>query len=106
MFRLRGRADLHAGESSYEERITLWRATSFEEAVERAEAEALEYADLGEDEGHEYLGYAQAYHLFVDPADGSEVFSLIRDSDLDPEDYVDRFFDSGSERQRQLPSDE
>jgi hypothetical protein len=29
----------------YEERITLWRATSFEEAVEKAEAEARNYVE-------------------------------------------------------------
>lgn len=28
----------------YEERVTLWRASSFEEAIARAELEAAEYA--------------------------------------------------------------
>lgn len=30
---------------------------------------------------------------------GSELFSLIRDSSLSPEAYVDHFFDTGSEHQ-------
>jgi hypothetical protein len=33
-------------ESAYEERITLWRADSPEEAFDRAEAEAVEYAEF------------------------------------------------------------
>jgi hypothetical protein len=33
------------------------------------------------------------------PAHGAEVFSLMRDSELAPDDYIDRFFDTGQERQ-------
>ncbi len=75
----------------YEERITLWRAASFDDAIERAELEADDYiADLD----GEYLGVSQAYHLFAgdELADGTEVFSLMRRSDLRAEDYVDRYF--------------
>ncbi|MGH2943305.1 MAG: hypothetical protein ACRDLN_11105 [Solirubrobacteraceae bacterium] len=36
---------------------------------------------------------------FVYEAHGAEVFSLMRDSVLEPADYVDRFFDTGDERQ-------
>jgi hypothetical protein len=32
-------------------------------------------------------------------AEGSEVFSLMRASDLLPDDYLTRFFDTGDERQ-------
>ncbi len=84
----------------YEERVTLWRATSFEAAIERAEAEASEY---GADTELEYLGLAQAFDLKADQiADGSEVFSLIRTSPLAPREYINRFFDTGSERQRNI----
>ncbi|MFF0271126.1 DUF4288 domain-containing protein [Kribbella sp. NPDC004536] len=83
--------------AAYEERITLWRADSFEGAIERAEAEAIEYASLGAPD--EYLGLAQAYRLADAPGDGAEIFSLIRDSELAPRAYLDRFFDTGSERQ-------
>jgi hypothetical protein len=49
----------------------------------------------------ECLGLAQAFHLFVgaDLDDGAEVFSLMRTSDLPADEYVDRFFDTGDERQ-------
>lgn len=78
----------------YEERITLWRAESFEEAIEQAEAEALQYT---EDRG-EYLDFAQAFRLFDEPGEGAEVFSMLRDSELEPDEYVTAFFDSGLER--------
>jgi hypothetical protein len=48
----------------------------------------------------EYTGLAQAYKLFDPPVDGAEVFSLIRDSQLAPDDYLNTFFDTGSERQQ------
>jgi hypothetical protein len=85
-------------ESAYEERITLWRAGSFDEAMERARTEAEEYADFV---GATYLAdFGQAYHLAdVPPRDGVEIFSLIRDSALAPTAYVDRFFTTGRERQ-------
>ena len=40
-----GPTDLKPGTSSYEERVTLWRATSAGAAIELAEAEALEYTE-------------------------------------------------------------
>jgi hypothetical protein len=82
--------------TSYEERITLWRAESFEIAIERAESEAREYAELV---NLRYLGFAQANRFAEEPGDGVEVFSLYRDSDLDSEDYLNTFFDTGTERQ-------
>jgi hypothetical protein len=44
----------------YEERITLWRADSFDQAIERAEEEAESYA---EDVDATYLVLSQAYLL-------------------------------------------
>ena len=78
----------------YEERMTLWQASSLEEAIALAEAEALEYAD----EEDEYLDLAQAFKLFDDPSHGAEVFSLMRSSRLEPDSYLDTFFDTGEER--------
>jgi hypothetical protein len=83
----------------YEERVTIWRSVSFEAAVALAEAEAAEYAA---DVDAQYVGVAQAFHLAVEdrPLEpGDEVFSLMRRSELKPEDYVTRFFDEGTERQ-------
>jgi hypothetical protein len=84
------------GEVGYEERITLWQAASFDEAIELAEAEGHRY--LAENEGvNAFTGLAQAYHLFADPAHGAEVFSLIRRSSLGNDDYLARYFDTGKE---------
>lgn len=89
----------------YEERITLWWATSFAGAIELAENEAAEYVralDVA------YLGIAQSYYL-GDGVDeivaGTEVFSLVRGSDLPPDEYVDTFFDTGGEYQRTVVED-
>ncbi len=84
--------------STFEERITLWRAESEDVAIDLALAEADEYAA---DLGMESLGLAQSYRLADDPAEpGAEVFSLFRDSDLSSGEYLARFFDTGKERQR------
>ncbi len=83
----------------YEERITAWNAESLDAAIELAESEATAYA---EDRGFEALDLFQGYWLF-DEIDllpqGSEIFSLLRESDLDCDEYLDVFFDTGSERQ-------
>ena len=92
-------ADLADGESSYEERITLWQATTFDEAIELAEAEAVEYAEFM---GVEYLAdFGQAYNVAdVPPRNGTEIFSLTRYSPLAAEPYLERFFETGRERQQ------
>ena len=76
----------------YEERITLWRAGGYDEAIARAEDEARRLPS-------EYLGLAQAFWLFDEPADGREVFSMLRQSTLCPSEYVSRYFDTGDEIQ-------
>jgi hypothetical protein len=83
--------------TAYEERITIWRTASFDEAIERAETEAAEYA-AGLDDVSD-LALVQAYALPELPGHGAEVFSLIRDSELAPDDYLDAFFDTGGEHQ-------
>lgn len=81
----------------YEERVTLWRASNVDEAISLAESEAKTYAS---EPGSEYLQYCQAYALFDEvEAHGVEVFSLLRDSDLEAAQYLDTFFDTGSERE-------
>jgi len=74
----------------YEERITLWFAESADAAIEQAEIEAQEYgAYMG---GGLYLGLAQSYELIEDiepeQFSGTEVFSLMRESDLDPDQFL------------------
>jgi hypothetical protein len=80
----------------YEERLTLWQADSLDEAITLAEADAHRYAT---EVDVEYLGLAQAYGLPGPPASGAEVYSLMRESELSADDYLDRFFDTGRERQ-------
>jgi hypothetical protein len=92
----------HDADQSYEESVSVWRATSFDEAIVKAKAAAREYAATCDGE---YLGLAQAFFIGHDKliTDGTEVFSLIRGSDLGSDDYVTRFFDTGNERQGQVP---
>ncbi|MEV6209449.1 hypothetical protein [Kitasatospora sp. NPDC051914] len=82
---------------AFEERITLWQASSADEAIALAEAEAETYAA---DNGFDYLDFAQSYRLDGAPGSGAEVFSLLRDSALEPSEYLDAFFDTGTERQQ------
>ncbi|GAA1615289.1 hypothetical protein [Actinoplanes couchii] len=86
---------------TYEERITLWRASSPEQAVNLAESEAAEYAS---DVAGEYLGLAQVYAMDAGPEHGAELFSLLRDSPLPPTAYLDTHFDTGTERQGAVES--
>lgn len=80
----------------YEERVTLWTAGSPDEAIARAEAEAVDYC-AGLD-GVEYVRFAETYALVTAPGEGTEVFSLMRESSLPPDAYVERFFATGAER--------
>jgi len=79
--------------SVYEERITVWQADSFEQAFARADAEARQYAERFT--RCEYVTLAQAFHIVAREqiGDGDEVFSLTRDSELLPDQYLERFFD-------------
>ena len=93
-------------DAAFEERVTLWRATSLDEAIERAEGEAREYASSIEDGPSTYLGLAQVYRLVDEPGEGAEVFSLIRRSELPADEYLDAFFDTGDECQQRTDADD
>lgn len=89
----------------YEERITLWQCPSLDEALELAEAEAMTYAAATE---AQFTGLLQGYRMAADlllPEQGIEVYSLVRESELEPDDYLDIFYDTGAERQRRVPDD-
>ncbi|MGF1661773.1 MAG: hypothetical protein ACFCVG_04770 [Kineosporiaceae bacterium] len=86
---------------TYEERVTIWNVANLDTAIALAEEEAEGYAA---DIGGEYLGLAQAYSLTDSPEHGAEVFSLMRESTLAADDYLDAFFDTGDERQRSVDS--
>lgn len=85
----------------YEERITLWNATTFERALELAEREADEYASEMNITAKR-CGLLQAYWLadeFKLTKQGTEVYSLLRESDLAPKAYLKAFFDTGYEHE-------
>lgn len=72
----------------------MWYASSPDEAIELAEQEAGEY---GSSVGSEYTGLAQSYWLEEEPGQGAVTFSLLRKSQLQPDAYIDTFFDTGLE---------
>ncbi|RZU46274.1 hypothetical protein EV284_0944 [Streptomyces sp. BK022] len=80
----------------YEERVTLWTARSLDEAIARAETEAREYCEMLD--AVEYVNFAEAFRIGDVPGEGVEVFSLMRESELPPGEYVRRFFATGDER--------
>ena len=81
----------------------MWLATSFDEAIDLSETEAVEYARVVE--ADEDLGMAQCYWIgddqdlpYTTPV-GVEVFSLIRDVEMDADDYIRTYFQTGNEHQ-------
>ena len=81
----------------YEERIILLKAERADAAIARAEKEAQTYAaDLS---GCEFIEFVDVFHLFDETiGDGTEIYSLMRLSNLDKDKYLDTFYNTGSER--------
>jgi hypothetical protein len=88
----------HREHGVFEERITVWLAPDVDTAIEFAEGEAEAYADVN---GIEFNGFVQAYAMIDDLESGAEVFSLGRTSELQEDEYLTRFFHTGTERQRE-----
>ncbi len=90
-------SSIEANNKLYEERVVLIKAVSFEDAIRKAEEEAFDYAN--DDSGFVYLGFVNAFKLVDEKIrDKTEVFSLMRESNLKPKKYIDRYFDTGLER--------
>lgn len=86
----------HADLRVYEERLTLWEAATFDDAIALATAEVADYcADLTDTVP---LDFAQAYQMYDEPRQGAEVYSLMRSSELSATDYLNSFFQTGAER--------
>jgi hypothetical protein len=82
----------------FEERIVLIRASSEAQAIREAEREARTYA---KDVEAKYLKFVETYHLYAAAVrSGTEVFSLMRSSNMIPRRFVSRYFDDGSEHRR------
>lgn len=81
----------------FEERVVLLKASDFDDAIAKGEAEASEYCRSLQDGS--YTGYINVYRLADETVGpGTEVFSLMRESGLPDGDYLDRFYDDGNER--------
>jgi hypothetical protein len=90
--------DFNTLEFLYEERITVWRAADIDEALDKAVKEAEDYSEAY---SFTYTGLAQAYWMISKAdLDGVEVFSLMRESDLSADEYLNAFFSTGNERQQ------
>lgn len=96
--------DAASGDRWYEERFTLWRADSDDEALALADAEAELYAEANDCTN---LGLAQGFHIAAEAVGmGTELFSLVRGSRLEADDYLDAFFDTGAEVPRDQEAEE
>jgi hypothetical protein len=81
----------------FEERIVVFLAHDLDDAISKAEIEAAEYCAKGENV--RYLNFVNVFKLFAERlTNGSEIYSLMRESELSADDYLDRFYDDGNER--------
>ena len=86
----------------YEERITIWHASTFEEAFALAEAEAREYAS----DDCVFIRATDSFHLFDESVgQGSEVWSVMRGSHMDAELYAKTFCTTPRDRTAYSRSD-
>lgn len=81
----------------FEERVVLFHAANFEDAIAKAETEAKAYCS--DVENVVYLGFVSVYYLPEETVeDGTEIYSSMRDSDLSEKEYLARFHNDGHER--------
>ncbi|RYD35820.1 MAG: hypothetical protein EOP85_18725 [Verrucomicrobiaceae bacterium] len=82
----------------YEERITVWKASSFEEAEEKAKVEAQQYAAEAD---AVLVGPTDSFHLFDEQlVEGTEVYSTMRGSNFEPDSYENTFCITWGDRYR------
>lgn len=87
---------------AFEERVVLFRAESFEEALAKGEAEAKEYAAGGSPT--KVLDHIVAFSIHDDEiGEGVEVWSCIRGLDISDEEFVRRFYEGEYSRQTDMP---
>ncbi len=82
-------------DDEFEERLTLWAADGFSDALDRGEEEARRYATSVESEVI-FVHVCPLGSGFA-PEDGVEVFSLMRRSSRSSSEYLDLLIDTGSE---------
>jgi hypothetical protein len=83
----------------YEERVTLWRSGSWDEAYRLARIEAQTYA---EEAGAIIIGTTDAFNLFdAECGHGSEVWSVMRGSHFDAKTYTNTFCTTHRDRRHE-----
>jgi hypothetical protein len=88
----------------YEERVTLWKAESFEEAHRMAEEEARRYAAEAK---CVFVASTDSFHLFEEELSaGAEVYSSMRGSNLQPTAYRKTFCVTARDRLKPLQKQE
>jgi hypothetical protein len=87
--------------ANFEERVVLFRAGSFEEALALATDEARVYCteDKSANFKIESLGHFRAYLIDEKPTQGVEVFSRLMDSKLSAPSFLKRYYPSSHEQQ-------
>jgi hypothetical protein len=77
-----------------EERVVLFKAESFDQALDLAEAEAVKYCqdDASANFGVEPIGWWHAYWIGELPTHGVEVFSRRSNTNLNGEAFVKRYY--------------
>jgi hypothetical protein len=90
------------GTPCYEERIVVFRARSFREALRKGESEARGYCQDAVE--CRYLGFIEVFHLF-EPAlkEGAEVFSVMRSKAMSKAKFIKTYYDDGSFRRGREP---
>lgn len=80
----------------YEERITLWEASSLGEAYSKAEDEAMKYA---RESDAVFIQPVNSFQLFDKSiTNGTEIYSLMRGSNFSPKTYRDTFCNTDLDR--------
>ncbi len=84
-------------DTNFEERVTLWSAAREDQALASAVEEVKRFAqDVG------YLDVWDTHRLSSEPIHGSLVFLSTRESELEMDAYIDRHFDAGGERSKEV----
>ena len=86
------------GNPVFEERVVIVNASNQDEAIELAEIEAKEYAQINNGFYLSWIGVYEAKESKVAFDGIQEVYSIMRNDDSSDEDYLDYFYDTGSER--------
>ncbi len=82
----------------YEERIILLKSISFDEAIKKAESDAEKYNDYISNTIVEYVGFIDVFELFDEKIkDFTEVYSIVRESNLLPNGLLDKYSDDGTQ---------